>query len=351
MKNIMFVIRSLAGGGAERVILTLARKFSEDGVHPIIIIFEDQIAYEIPKNIELIILDSNSHSRLLRDVRWIARIRALIKHYNVSAIISFLPKPNLYSIIASFGLKPTLIISERNDPIRNASRVIDFIRKILYPFADKIVFQTDEARDYFGSINDKKCLCIPNPISNSLIPPYIGERRKEIINFCRFNEQKNLFLLIDSFADVHQIHPEFHLSIYGEGALDKELKLYVVEHSMENCCEIKSFASNIHDLIKDATCFVSSSDYEGISNSMLEAMAIGLPVICTDCPCGGARMVIRTYKNGILTKVGSKEELVKAILWIIDHPIEADKLGAEAQKIRDSLNENLIYERWRSLVV
>ncbi|SFI12766.1 Glycosyltransferase involved in cell wall bisynthesis [Selenomonas ruminantium] len=350
MKKIIFVIRSLAGGGAERVMLTLAKKFSKDGLHPIIIVFENIVAYDIPEGCDLILLKSKFNNRILRDIWWMKQIRSFCKQSGVIALISFLPKPNIYSIVSSAFLKHKVIISERNDPRRNASLKIDLLRKFFYPFADKIVFQTEEAKDYFNYINPGKCLCIPNPINSNLIDPYFGKRRKEFVNFCRFNNQKNLFLLIDSFKDVYKYHPDYHLSIYGEGELEDKLRQYIAEHSLEKCCMIKKFTKNIHEVIKDATCYVSSSDYEGISNSMLEAMAIGLPVICTDCPCGGARMIIRSYKNGILVKVGSKTELVKAMLWVISHQDEANKIAIEAINIRETLNENSIYIKWKKIV-
>ena len=87
-----------------------------------------------------------------------------------------------------------------------------------------------------------------------------------------------------------------------------------------------------------------------MSNSMLEAMAIGLPVICTNCPIGGAAMVIQDGVNGILTKVGDEIELANAMIDLINNPKKAKLLGKNASKIRDDLNVNTIANKWEDLL-
>ena len=106
--------------------------------------------------------------------------------------------------------------------------------------------------------------------------------------------------------------------------------------SVEYDPEVKEFAGfskNVHDEIIDATVFVLPSNYEGLSNSMLEAMAIGLPVICTDCPPGGAREYIQDYSNGILVRVGDAEGVCKALNYIVENRRQAEMISKNAEKI------------------
>ena len=96
--------------------------------------------------------------------------------------------------------------------------------------------------------------------------------------------------------------------------------------------------------------YVSSSDYEGISNSMLEALAIGIPTICTDCPVGGARMFIESGKNGYLVPVGDSEAMAEKILALIGNEELQQQFSEESRKIRDLLSKDKIYGMWDKLI-
>jgi glycosyltransferase involved in cell wall biosynthesis len=96
--------------------------------------------------------------------------------------------------------------------------------------------------------------------------------------------------------------------------------------------------------------FVSTSDYEGISNSMLEAMAMGLPCVVTDCPCGGARRFIKSYENGILIPTGDTGLCYKAMRYLIDNPDKANIISEKAEKIREELTVNQICLNWMEVL-
>lgn len=96
--------------------------------------------------------------------------------------------------------------------------------------------------------------------------------------------------------------------------------------------------------------FLISSNYEGISNSMLEALAIGIPVIATDCPIGGAKMYIKNKENGWLTSVGNEKEFSNAIIDLLSNYNNAIAMGKEATKIRDILDVNIICQEWINFI-
>jgi len=128
------------------------------------------------------------------------------------------------------------------------------------------------------------------------------------------------------------------------------LKEYIRTKGLQNKIELNDFVQNIHQQIVKSSMFVSSSNQEGISNSMLEAMGMGIPTIVTDCPCGGARMMVNNNENGILIPVGDTYALYQAMKKIIEDPNFADKISKNALKINEKLEQNKICEMWTKFV-
>ena len=159
-------------------------------------------------------------------------------------------------------------------------------------------------------------------------------------------KQKNLPLLIDAFEQIHMQYPEYTLHIYGDGKEKEFLEQYILDKSLKECVFIHPAVPDIHERVIRSAMFISSSDYEGLSNSMIEAMAIGLPVICTDCPCGGARMVIEDGVNGLLVPVRNKIEMIKNIELLIRDTRLSNDLSHNATKITKHLSVQCILEKW-----
>ena len=208
--------------------------------------------------------------------------------------------------------------------------------------------QTDEAAAYFS---DKvKKTVILNPVKEGLPIPFVGKRRNTVVCFCRLNKQKNLEMLLRAFAIFLQTHSDWTLEIYGDGSERNSLMSLASDLGIEDKIVINHGLQDVHNYVRDAGMFVLPSDYEGLSNSMLEAMAIGMPVICTDCPCGGARMVIRDGENGLLVPVGSENMLEAAMERIADENGLAEKLGIAAADVRKKLAVGEIADEWIRVV-
>ena len=352
MKKVLFVIGTMANGGAERVISVLANRLNKKGYSvSIVTIIDNRVEYQLDDDIMHYSIELNG-GRIQRNIERIRKLKKIIREVNPDAIISFLAIVNMTTLIANVGIGKQVIVSERNDPAKEpAHKISRVFRNLCYRFlgCDGFVFQTQDAMNYFGKKIKGKSVIIPNPITN-LPEVYTGERRKNIVTIARLEPQKNIPLLLSSFAEIHKKYPEYVLEIYGRGYLQESLQEYAKELKIESSVIFHGFAKNVHESIVDAGMYVMSSNYEGISNGMLEALGMGLPVIATDCPIGGARMFINDGVNGLLIPTNNKEKMVSAILSLIEDECTAEKLGKKASAIREELNVEKITGMWRKLI-
>ena len=157
-------------------------------------------------------------------------------------------------------------------------------------------------------------------------------------------------MLIRAFNEIHKIYPYYKLHIYGEGPLKNELQQKIDELGLNDCIHLLGSTRNLHEILANSFMFVSSSDHEGLSNSMLEAMAIGIPVVCTDCPIGGASMFIRNKVNGILTPIKDSDYFFKSMKYVIDNKKLLADMSKEAIKIREDLDASVIAKQWYDII-
>lgn len=346
--KIMFVIGTLSNGGAERVISVLAKEFSENGNEvSIVTLYDQKNTYLKEKNIRLFSIDHKRKNRLWRAIENIGGLRTLIQRKKPEIVISFVWQINIYSIFASMFTKTKLIISERNDPLQDPKKkYLRKVRDFMYFFSEGYVFQTENAKNYFSKKIKDKGIIIPNPIKTDL--PYWNSKNnnKTIITACRLMKQKNLPMLIDAFEKISVDYPDYILKIFGEGELRQELTSYISEKGLSSKVLLPGFSENIHQEMEKSSLFAISSDYEGISNAMLEALAIGIPVVSTDTPTGGGRMFIKNGKNGFLVEVGNVDEFAIAIRNIISNENFAVHFPSESHKIRKQLSPKTIADQW-----
>lgn len=363
-KRIVFCINSLDKGGAERVVSILANHFSKLNEVYIITITDNKIEYELEENIKLIKLVNKKNiigSKIIKKIslfpKFVIRtikLRKVLNEISADVIISFLPEASFMTLIAN-NRKTKIIISDRNDPkIEYKNIIYNYFVHKLYPKADGFVFQTINAKKYFDNFIDFKSKfydIIFNPVNPKFIRSrYNGIRKKCIVSVGRLTQQKNFDLLIDSFKDVSDFYPEYKLMIFGDGNLKNHLSEKIKKLNLENKIIMRGVINNIQEEIYDSSLFIMTSDYEGMPNSLIEAMCLGLPVISTDCPCGGPRMLIENDINGLLVDVGNRKQLSKSIKKIIDNYEYGEKLGKNAIRIIDKVNPVVINIQWENLI-
>ena len=351
-KEVIFVINKLYGGGAERVINLISNYFAEVGIQTTICTYSNiKKSYIINEKINYREIYSDNRFKTIKKISRILQLRRVFKENPNATIIGFEYFINMQVIVASLFLKNRVIVSERNDPnILNDRIIIKKLRALLYKYTDILVCQTKDAKEYFPRKIQKKSTIIPNPIMPNLPKRFTGVRKKEIVTFCRIEKQKNLKLMIDAFNLLSKDYPEYTLSIYGDGSKKQELIEYTNKIELSDKVKFYGFTDNIHDKITDKAMFVSSSDYEGISNSMIESMAIGLPCIVTDCPCGGARSIIENRVNGLLVPVGDVKSLYQGMKLVIKDEKLAINLSINAEKVKEKLKQETICREWEKLI-
>ena len=348
MMKVTFLIPSMAGGGAERVISELANEFVKEKIDTTILMTaEDECVYTLDSRVRLVSVGGISGGSMRKRLKRLADMRRYFRKNRDNILIAFEPDAAFFAAVAKTGLSMKMISSERNDP---GSFGKQKTRKFAYRHSDRIVFQTGDAKAYFPVNVQKKGLVIPNPVSVPDIPVYNGERENTVVCVGRLEEQKNHRMLLKAFQIFSQQYPEYTLHMYGKGTLEKELKLLSKKLDIDSKVIWEGFCSNIAERIQRAGMYVLSSDYEGISNSLLEAMAIGLPVIATDCPCGGCRLCIENEKNGLLVPVGDDKAMAEAMGRIAAEPEKADSMGKTASKIAERFSIRHISGEWIALI-
>lgn len=350
MKTIVFVLERLGNGGAERVTAALSKKISEAGNYNVHIFtyVKEENEYKLPDEVTRHIMSQEHIGRitsLKRKVEYLTKeIRSVRPDYVISLAT---PKTSILLTILSLKRNFTLILSERNDPNQYPKEVIyKVLRNFVYRICDGVVFQTPDAQAYFSKKIQRRSTVIPNPISESLPERYTHIREKKIVNFCRLEPQKNLKLLLVAFEKINKEFADYKLDIYGEGEQYTELVEFTKKLGIADRVVFKGFVQNIHAKIINASLFVSSSNYEGISNSMLEALAMGVPTISTDCPIGGARMVIKNAYNGILVPVNNADSLAKAMKEVLSNNSLSERLSFNGTKLKYEFSVDSISRKW-----
>lgn len=352
MKKILIILNDLKNGGVERVLSVLANYFADKNylVH-VMAIASEQISYELSPKIcyEYIpLMQIYKKESLLKEFKVMFRIYKEMNRINPDYVIGFDDSIIIRSIPSAWLQRRKIIVSERIDPTIYGLPM-RIVRQVAYDMADKVVFQTEDAQKFFPKRTQKKSVIIPNPLTEGL-PYHSDENNKRIIMAGRLRAQKNTSLAIKAFSRFYKIHNDYTLVIYGEGEELDSLKKLALELGVEGNVLFPGHISYIHEEMSKATMYVSSSDYEGISNSMLEALAIGTPCICTDCPVGGARMFIKNNVNGVLVPVGDMEAIADAMEKIASDSSFASKISEESIKIREQLSVDVICPQWEILL-
>ena len=342
--RIMMVITSMCSGGAERVMATLCNELSRNHEVQVLSMRKEDSDYELSARV--IYKKGNIENKnIVKSVRFVCRE---MREWKPDIVLSFMTKSNIIALLAKLlsGEKMPVIIAERANPYYSTA-IFKFIKRKLYPFADGAVFQTEQAKDYYKEIIKCETAVLRNPLNpDFVIVPYEGERKKKIVTAGRLSEEKNQKLLIDAFCRIAHKYPEYSVEIYGDGPLRDALDQHIKKRGMQDRVKLMGRKNHIENHIKDAAVFVLPSNSEGMPNALLEAAALGLACVATDCPIGGPAVIIQDGYNGLLVPMNDEKTMAAAIEKIITDPELSKILRGNAVKVVDDFETRHICELW-----
>lgn len=347
MSKVLISCASMTAGGAERVLSILSIPLAEhyDEVTYILWV-EAPIYYNIDERINIISIEKECGSK--KELKKMIWFRKYIQKYRPDIVISFLTPYNMRVSLSLLGTNTNIIVAERNDPhLVPGGLLIALIRNILYSTVNGILVQTKHAACAFPVKLQRIIDVIYNPIimDTSQVGSAIYSPKEDIIvSAGRLVPQKDQKTMIAAFHKFKQTHPSYRLIIYGDGPCRNELENYISELKLSDSVILPGIEKELWKNLLNAKVFVLSSKMEGMSNAMIEAMSLGLPVISTKV--AGATELIRNGVNGYLINVGDSNQLTNLFSCLADNPPHAKALAQEAINIYDMLKYDTIIPQW-----
>ena len=338
---------TLSSGGAERVLSNLSKPLADVFDSVTFVMWVDApVFYKMDERVNIVSIQQEiGRSSELKRMLW---FRHYVQTEKPDCILSFLEPINLRVLLATIGINVKKIVAERNDPHGvNKYWLMDQIEKLIYHQADKILVQTETIRTFFGGSLAKRTHIIYNPVNipkemvgKALLTP----KKKRIVSVARLTQQKRHDVLIRAFAKFCKTHSDYCLTIYGEGPQRNELQKLVASLNVSDKVFLPGAIKTVHQEILDAEMFCLVSTREGMSNSMIEAMCLGLPCICTKV--SGALDLIKHGENGLLIDIDNEESLCQQMCLVSDDKAYANRLGNQATQTYKILNSELISKQW-----
>lgn len=342
------LIKKLSYSGAYKIFMWVAKALADKGHEVTVFTYMNSDVKELPHNIRWI-QTNLEHAGMWKSV---VEARRQMKKWDADVSISFLLDANIINTLACMGIKTKSVICERNDPFKPHYHKLK-LTKALFRFADGAIFQLPKVAEYYSMVKGPTTI-IPNPVppaSEKVDLRPFDERDNMIVSLGRLDIfQKRQDILIKAFARFLKKHPDYTLKLYGDGPDEGKLKVLTKKLNITDRVVFVGVTNHSLQVLSKAKFFVLSSDFEGISNALLEAMSIGLPCISTRCRPGGAEFLIKDGINGLLIPTGDVEALAEKMDYMVQNPTIANKMGNEARKITERLSSDVIIKMWNEYI-
>jgi glycosyltransferase involved in cell wall biosynthesis len=353
-KHVAFVLAGVGAGGAERVIALLSTKVIERGWTATIISFDRPDApvyHDFHPDVHFVFLGAGPNPRasnLMRTARRFLALRKALADGQFQLVVSFLTKINVLTLLASHGLGLPVIVSERNNPLRQkANPMWGRLVALLYRRAGAIVLQTDRSRTCLPSAERERAHVIANPIALPSVIPETVEYQITAVG--RLEDQKGFDMLIDAFARLAPSRPQWKLVIWGEGPLRKMLTERSKGHGLDGQVVLPGLSATHGAWINPGQIFVLCSRYEGFPNVLGEAMAGGMAAAAFDCDFGPSEMIVHG-QSGLLVPPENVDALTEALEQLMDRPELCHQLARKAAQSASALTAECIGKTWLTLM-
>lgn len=353
--KLAFYIGSLHKGGAERVFVNLAEYFQNKGYEIIIVTqYRKEEEYELADGIRRIISDitpeETGTDRVRNFYRRLKKLHLIWKKEQPDLVLSCAGKNNFMTIVTTMFTRTKPVVSVVGEAKEEyPGRLMRFLANLLFPFAAGVILQTERSGEFFSTRVSKMAVILPNSLNPLFMRErFRGEREKRIVSVGRLDANKNHEMMIRAFAGLADRYPDYTLTIYGEGELREALEKLIASLGMKNRIFLPGVIPDVADQIGRASLFLLVSYSEGVSNALIEAMALGLPVIATDVPGGGTQELIRHGVDGWVIPTGDEAALTKAMDMLLSDRELADRLGERAHRIQERLAPERVNGQWQA---
>lgn len=357
--HISFVTSTLNSGGSERVISLLANALQERGyVVEIININRHDVFYPILPEVRLVFAEEECGSTFIgKKMLW---LRSYVKKHRPDVVIPFMTDVECVTLASLMGVRVPVISSERYDP-RASDLVYKTIRWMFLRLTTHLVVQTEDIKSCYSKSLQKRTTIIYNPVRNdifstSFLPPHSSLKR--IISVGRLAPQKNFPMLIQAFANLKDEFPDWQLLILGEGPLRDSLQLTIEnlqffdkrsgEAERTDRVLMPGRSEHVIDELRKSKLFCMSSNAEGMSNALIEAMCVGLPVVSTDV-CG-AKELLQNPDSGIIVPVGDTEALTQALRSLMSNEPLMQEMSERNMAKAEMFKQEQIVDQWEALI-
>lgn len=286
---------------------------------------------------------------VIRKICYLLKLRSYIHELKPDAIIVFRPDIVRILVISTFMMRIPIISSERGNPLAHTKA-----QKRKYENAlekcEKVVFQTDFAKNCYSLKVRERAVVIPNPCTIMNIVNYDWNKAEKVIVSCgRLSIEKNFIGLIKAFIICADRIPEYKLRIYGDGPEKSKLEAIIKESGNERI-SIEAATENVFEIERNARLFVLNSFTEGMPNVLIEAMSYGIPCISTRCLGGGVEFLSDNNRRVRLVPVDDSNALADEIVFVLNNDGVAKNLSKNAMEIRHQLNPETIKGKWLRLL-
>lgn len=322
MKKLLFVFRDMGTGGAQKIEAFVANTMVEAG-YEVVVINMASSPCTVDLNEKIKIVDvlydhiaecKNKLLNLIYKTLYLYKLRKKILEIKPDLICGFLSDVVRIIVLAMDGCNIPIIGSERGDPnVFTAKQFNNY--KIAYEKCRGVVFQLDNVKDIYSLPSEIIQKVIPNPCIPRTGDVFCGNEcsKHVVVGAGRLSSQKRFDLLIDAFEIIHKNHPEYKLHIYGDGPLYNEILSQIELSPARDAISLIGDVKDVFNENLEVEFFVLSSDFEGIPNVLIEAMAAKIPCVATDCSPGGAEFLLKNGKCGLLVPRDDKYKLAEAM--------------------------------------
>lgn len=357
---VALVVASLASGGAERVVATMANHWAATG-RPVTVVTVDGMHADFyplapavaRRALDLLAPSANPLHAIALNLRRIRQLRRALVASGARTVVSFVERTNVIVRLATAGLPLRIVLAERTDPrAHRIGPVWDGLRRLTYRAADAVAVQTPSVRDWaVGWLPGHRVHVIPNPVDRARwrppTPP--APRQSVILGIGRFTVEKGFDVLVRAFALLAPRFPEWTLELLGDGPLREELESLTRSLGIGERVVFRGTVGDPERYLHRSAIFALPSRFEGFPNALLEAMASGCAVVATDCP-SGPRHIIRDARNGLLVDPDDPAALAAGIARLMDDASLRGALAQEAQLVVEEYDVDRIMALWERVI-